>query len=105
MSCSKIDFTENDSCCLDLIGRAAVPPAFKYRDLLLKLTIAIKTPTGPISVVSGVAETVLGICYPQEGATAYHLGYLGANDQLINPGKMQQLWQKLTHDLNCLAKF
>lgn len=75
MSCSKIDFTANDSLSLDSIRCAAVPPAFKYQDLLQKQITAIMTLTEPISAVNDVAETVLGTCYLQEGATAYRRDY------------------------------
>ena len=93
MSCSKIGFTVNGSCCLDSFGRAAAQPAFKYQNHLQRLIIATRTPIRPISVVNGATETVLGICYLQEGAAAYHQGYSSANDQLRDPGKMLQSWQ------------
>ena len=93
MSCSRIGFIASDSCFLDSFGRAAGPPAFKYQDLLQRPTIAREIPTGPISVVSGVIERVLGTCYPQEGVIAYHLSYLSANDPPPSPGKMPQSWQ------------
>ena len=83
----------NDSCCLDSFGRAVAQPAFKYQNYLQRSIIATRTPIRPISVVSGAAETVLGICYLLEGVAAYHQDYLNANDQLRDPGKMLQSWQ------------